>query len=138
MRIAPQQALAAALLKIAAFIGPKRAHCVFLEQSEALLSVHYGKISVVWTPQTCSWLRSCWKKLGATVQRSFRGKYTKDPPCRHRTINGIVDLDILQQLLIPQIDEDDRERKFLLHTDVRELLNDRFPTHLHGPRVPQT
>lgn len=70
------------------------------------------------------------------------------------TINGIVYLDMLQQFLIPQIDEDDRERNvYFMHdgapphylTDVRDFLNDRFPGQWIGraapiacPPVPQT
>jgi hypothetical protein len=43
------------------------------------------------------------------------------------TITGIVYLKMLQEFLIPQLDEDDQEGRIHYLEEVREYLNTRFP-----------
>jgi hypothetical protein len=56
-------------------------------------------------------------------------------------MKGIVYLDMLQEFLIPQLDEDDQERRIHFQQDgapphylgeVREYLNTRFPSRWIG------
>jgi hypothetical protein len=61
------------------------------------------------------------------------------------TITGIVYLDMLQQFLIPQLDEDDQERSISFQQDgepphyleeVIKYLSTRFPRRLNGRASP--
>ena len=61
------------------------------------------------------------------------------------TITGIVYLDMLQEFLIPQLEEDDQEGRIHLQQDdapphylgeVREYLNTRFPGRWIGRAAP--
>ena len=61
------------------------------------------------------------------------------------TITGIVYLDMLQEFLIPQLDEDDQEGRIHFqqdgalphyHGEVREYLNTRFPGRWIGRAAP--
>jgi hypothetical protein len=63
------------------------------------------------------------------------------------TITGIVYLDMLQQFLIPQLDEDDKERCIHFQQggatphyleEVRKYLNTRFPGRWIGRAAPIT
>jgi hypothetical protein len=61
------------------------------------------------------------------------------------TITGIVYLDMLQQFLIPQLDDDNQEGRIHFEQDgatpryleeVREYLNTHFPGRWIGPAAP--
>ncbi|OZI14502.1 hypothetical protein CE195_08265, partial [Sodalis-like symbiont of Philaenus spumarius] len=64
---------------------------------------------------------------------------------KERTINAIVYLDMVQQFLIPQINEDDEERNVYFMqdgapphylTDVKDFLNDHFSGQWIGRDAP--